>query len=94
MRDVEADGALHTRGGRQDDIACPTRQIKNAIGRPQASQLNQTPFPASILSVGEKPSNEVVAVSDGGKQQPNVMLFAFSGRYGLAQPHSRHHANH
>ena len=84
MRDVEADGALHMRGGRKDDVAGSACEIEHAIGRLQAGELNQTPLPAAILSVGEKPCNEVVAVSDGGKQPPDVMLLAFSGRDGLA----------
>ena len=74
MRDVEADGALHVRGDRRDDVARATGQLEHAIGRLEARELNQAPLPAPILSVGEKPCNEVVAVSDGGKQPPDVLL--------------------
>jgi hypothetical protein len=74
MRDVEADGALNLRRCREHDVARSAREIEHAIGRLQAGELNQTPLPAAILSVGEKPCNEVVAVSDGGKQRSDVTL--------------------
>ena len=84
MRDVESDGARNLRRCREHDVARSAREIEHAIGRLEARELNQPPLPAAILSVGEKPGNEVVAVSDGGKQPPDVTLFAVSGRYRLA----------
>jgi hypothetical protein len=80
MRDVEADGELDVRRCRGHDVTGSAREIEHAVGRLQAGEVNQTPLPTAILSVGEKPCNEVVAVSDGGKQPPDVALLAVSGR--------------
>ena len=84
MRDVEADSPFNLRRCREHDVARSAREIEHAIGRLELGELNQTPLPAAILSVGEKPCNEVVAVSDGGKQPPDVTLFTVNGRYRLA----------
>jgi hypothetical protein len=80
MRHIETNRLRHLRSCREHDVAGSAREIEQAIGWLQARKSDQPLLPASILTVGKKSGDEVVAVGDGGKQPPDVSLFALRSR--------------
>ena len=65
-----------TSGGQQQ-VHGATGEVENAIRWTGRSEIDQTAFPASILSVREKSGDEIVTVGDCGEKLPNVAALAF-----------------
>ena len=78
MSDVEPYCPLDVRRGLEHEVACATCKVEDSIRRRELSEMNQTLFPATVLSVRKESCDEVVAIGNRGKQAPDVPAFAFS----------------
>ena len=77
VRDVEANRSSCECCRVEHKIAGATREVEDSIGGRELREVNQPSLPATILSVGKKSRNEIIAIGNRGKQVPDVPAFAF-----------------
>lgn len=74
-RHVEANDLRATECQSESNVARACGKIERALAGANRCDVNEPLFPASILSVGQQDSDEIVPVGDRVKQGSNVPAF-------------------